>query len=110
MDNAGMAGKEPKGDGLQVPASVGRALRERRQNAGMSIRRLADEAGVSASLVSQIERGKINPSVARVLSLVTALGISLDELFVDLEGGSAIPPKAGDEADGVLHADERRRI
>jgi transcriptional regulator with XRE-family HTH domain len=76
----------------------------------MSIRGLAAEAGVSASLVSQIERGKINPSVARVLSLVTALGISLDELFVDLEGTGAVRHQAGDEAGGVLHVDERRRI
>ena len=112
---------------LGVPASLGLALRERRIANGVSIRELANQAGVSASLVSQIETGKINPSVGRLLSLVTALGLSLDELFVDVEGrdddGSA-GPEAGDgrrpggeravrvdSADlGIVSEDARRRV
>jgi transcriptional regulator with XRE-family HTH domain len=109
-DNQNMSDENTGSAGLEIPASVGRALRERRTAAGLSIRELAAEAGVSASLVSQIERGKINPSVARVLSLVTALGISLDELFVDLDGAGATHASADEETGGVLHADERRRI
>jgi len=106
----GMSDKGPASEGIPVPASVGRALRERRVKAGLSIRQLATEAGVSASLVSQIERGKINPSVGRVLSLVTALGISLDELFVDLDGNAPARPTNDDDTGDVLHADQRRRI
>ena len=49
----------------------------------MSVRALADEIGVSPSLVSQIERGKANPSVATLYSIVSVLGISLDDLFFD---------------------------
>ncbi len=110
---------------LGVPASLGLALRERRIANGVSIRELAAQAGVSASLVSQIETGKINPSVGRLLSLVTALGLSLDELFVDVEGrdhaGEPAAPSgepaagggagAADAADlGILSEDERRRV
>lgn len=97
-----------------VPASVGRALRERRIANGVSIRELAGEAGVSASLVSQIETGKINPSVGRLLSLVNALGLSLDELFVEVEqrDGDAAAAPASPEAgtDGVLREADRRRV
>jgi len=96
---------------------VGRALRARRIENGVSIRELAGTAGVSPSLVSQIETGKINPSVGRLLSLVTALGLSLDELFVEAEGqdgGGAPSPgrtESGTPPDrGVLREEERRRV
>lgn len=117
-----MAGDQKDQAHLGVPASVGRALRERRLANGISIRELAAQAGVSPSLVSQIETGKINPSVGRLLSLVTALGLSLDELFVEVEGrgggaaegadgepgGSAAEPNADDR--GILREDDRRRV
>jgi mannose-6-phosphate isomerase-like protein (cupin superfamily)/DNA-binding XRE family transcriptional regulator len=43
--------------------------------------------GVSPSLVSQIEHGKANPSVGTLYSIVTSLGISLDELFAHEDPG-----------------------
>lgn len=49
----------------------------------MSVRALAREVGVSASLVSQIENGKANPSVGTLYAIVSALSISLDELFAE---------------------------
>lgn len=71
-----------------VPTSVGPRLRSKREGAGISIRALARLVGVSPSLVSQIENGRTNPSVGTLYALVSALGLSLDELFmVDVETG-----------------------
>lgn len=53
----------------------------------MSVRGLAQEVGVSASLVSQIENGLAQPSVGTLWALVTALGLSLDSLFAAVAAG-----------------------
>lgn len=55
----------------------------------MSLWGLARAAGVSPSLVSQIERGKANPSIAALYALVSVLRVSMDELFFDHPGGAA---------------------
>lgn len=68
---------------------LGEELRARRLQAGVGLRLLAREVGVSASLISQIEHGKSTPSVATLYSIATRLGISLDEVF--LTGDSAVP-------------------
>jgi transcriptional regulator with XRE-family HTH domain len=60
----------------------------------MSIRSLAQRIGVSPSLVSQIETGKVNPSVGTLVALTTELELSLDVLFADV----VPPPAPGDGA------------
>lgn len=47
----------------------------------MSLKELADAAGVSESFVSQIERGVANPSVASLRRLAEALDTSVGALF-----------------------------
>jgi quercetin dioxygenase-like cupin family protein len=42
---------------------------------------VADALGVSASLISQVELGKTQPSVSTLWALVTHLGISIDDLL-----------------------------
>jgi transcriptional regulator with XRE-family HTH domain/quercetin dioxygenase-like cupin family protein len=71
--------------------SVGANLRERRLAAGISLRQLARDLGVSASLVSQIENGKSQPSVATLYTICSRLDISLDELFGNADRTTAAP-------------------
>ncbi len=85
----------------QLAEPVGEGLRKHRQEAGMSLRALAREVGVSPSLISQIEHGKATPSVATLYAIVSELEISLDELFFDNPRGAAAnsdpePPQAMD--------------
>ena len=47
----------------------------------MSQRELARRVDVSASSVSQIETGRIQPSVRTLCAIVSELGLSLDEMF-----------------------------
>ena len=56
-------------------------LRQARQSAGLSLRELGVRVGLSASLLSQIERGKSEPSVSSLYALVKELGISLDAVL-----------------------------
>jgi transcriptional regulator with XRE-family HTH domain/quercetin dioxygenase-like cupin family protein len=62
-------------------AHVGARLRQARQEAGLSLRGVARQLGVSASFVSQLETGKSQPSVATLYSLAQLLNVSIDELF-----------------------------
>jgi transcriptional regulator with XRE-family HTH domain len=55
-----------------------RALRAQR---GWSLTRMSGLCGVSRSMLSEIERGRANPTVAVALAIATALGMSLDELI-----------------------------
>lgn len=61
-----------------------RALREARQ---LSLRELARRIEVSPSFVSQLERGKANPSVGTLYAIVSVLGTTLDGLIADDGGG-----------------------
>lgn len=63
------------------PAAIGLQLRVARQRAGLSLRELARRLGVSPSLVSQIETGKSQPSVATLYALAQMLEVSIDQLF-----------------------------
>ncbi|MEV6912723.1 helix-turn-helix domain-containing protein [Amycolatopsis sp. NPDC051071] len=69
---------------------IGPALRKAREERKLSLRKVAAAAGVSASLLSQVETGRSQPSVSTLYALVSHLGISLDELL-GLGAGQAEP-------------------
>lgn len=70
----------------------------------MSLRALAKVIDVSPSFVSQVELGKARPSVGTLYALVTALGLSLDDVMP--ENGptepSAPPPAPASDSGSVL--------
>lgn len=61
--------------------SIGAHLRDARTGRGLSLRSVAQALGVSASLLSQVETGKTQPSVATLYAIASYLGVSLDELL-----------------------------
>jgi XRE family transcriptional regulator, regulator of sulfur utilization len=63
------------------PPRVGAALAALRQSRGLSLDELSRLAGVSKSMLSQIERHQANPTVAVVWRLATALGVGVGELL-----------------------------
>jgi transcriptional regulator with XRE-family HTH domain len=65
----------------QRPSLIGSRLRASRMARRISLRELADKIGVSPSLISQIERDKVNPSVSTLWALVTELGLTMGEVF-----------------------------
>ncbi|MDP5226507.1 MULTISPECIES: helix-turn-helix domain-containing protein [Arthrobacter] len=75
----------------EVEPGVGERLRVLRQAAGISLRHLAKELGVSPSAVSQIERGKLQPSLGRVIAMTEALGVPLSSAFSTGDGGASTP-------------------
>lgn len=60
---------------------IAQRLKALREVAGMSQQSLAVSAGLSVSLVSQIERGsRVDPRMSTIAALAAVLGVSLDEL------------------------------
>ncbi|MDR1900041.1 MAG: XRE family transcriptional regulator [Treponema sp.] len=57
-----------------------RTVRERR---GLTLREVAEQAGVSESLVSQIERNRVSPAIDTLLALADALDLDPEYLFAD---------------------------
>ncbi|MYT94569.1 helix-turn-helix domain-containing protein [Streptomyces sp. SID8359] len=62
--------------------SLGDYLREQRRAAQLSLRQLADAAGVSNPYLSQIERGLRKPSADVLQQVAKALRISAETLYV----------------------------
>lgn len=60
---------------------LGQRLRELRTRSGKSLRAVARELGISASAVSQIERGSMRPSVSRLIAYVSAIDVPLAAVF-----------------------------
>lgn len=70
----------PLPDTLEPP-KVGATLQQLRQAQGLSLDELSRRAGVSKSMLSQIERNQANPTVAVVWRLANALRVELSELL-----------------------------
>ncbi|MCV0396617.1 MAG: helix-turn-helix domain-containing protein [Rhizobiaceae bacterium] len=80
------ASAEPSGPALE---SLGRRLRVEREHRDLSLRELARRVNVSPSLISQIERGLVTPSVSTLWSIASELELTIDELFNDSERSAA---------------------
>ena len=70
-----------------MTTEIGALLRKARIKRSMSLRSLAAELGLSPSLISQVETGKTQPSVATLYALSNFLGLSMDDLLSnDIDG------------------------
>jgi transcriptional regulator with XRE-family HTH domain len=60
---------------------IGERVRELRVAAGLSQQALSNAAGLSTSVVSQLEQGtNLDPRLSTLLALADAMGVTLDEL------------------------------
>jgi transcriptional regulator with XRE-family HTH domain len=76
--------------------SIGDYIRQQREQAKISLRQLADQAGVSNPYLSQIERGLRKPSAEILQQIAKGLRISAEALYVqagileDRQGDSGV--------------------
>lgn len=86
-------------------STLGTRLRQARHHAGLTMRQLATDVGVSQPFVSQIETDKAKPSVATLTLLAQRLGISVDTLVSWEPLGREIAISRPSDP-GVLHLTE----
>ena len=60
---------------------VGGRIRLQRMSRGLSVRALAQNAGITAGALSQIENGRNSPTVTTLKKVLGALGLTLGEFF-----------------------------
>ena len=76
----------------QPLSELGEFIRDQRERSAMSLRKLAETAGISNPYLSQIERGLRKPSAEILKSLARALSISAESLYE--RAGLLRPPRS----------------
>ncbi len=66
----------------ELPQDIGTFIRDLRQTAKISLRQLADKAGVSNPYLSQIERGLRKPSAEVLQQIASALRVSTPAMYL----------------------------
>jgi len=88
----------------------GSELRARRERLGLSLRSVASAVGISPSMLSQVETGKLYPSVSTLYHLAAFLDVSLDGLLgLSPDDGDVAGPGAPRRGP-VQRADDNPRI
>lgn len=94
-ESAGDASEDdPTDDKTALGGDVGAFIRQQRERADLSLRRLAERAGISNPYLSQIERGIRRPSADILKRLSRALEISAETLYTRaglIEEGAPTP-------------------
>lgn len=80
---------------------VGRKITELRTAQGISLTNLAKSSGIAQSSLSYIESGKAQPTVETVEKICAALGITLSDLFTDVQEPELLPPELRQVIDKV---------
>jgi transcriptional regulator with XRE-family HTH domain len=81
------------------PSVVGARIKALRESSGLSLRDLAGRSGVSAPMLSQVERGETSPTLSVAAKIAAGLELRLSQLLRLDEGGSVT----------VVRSSQRRR-
>jgi len=76
--------------------AVGKRVRSLRESMHLSLRDLADRSGVSAPMLSQVERGETSPSLTVAGRIATGLELSLSQLLRLDEAEHVVVVRAGE--------------
>jgi transcriptional regulator with XRE-family HTH domain len=100
--------------------NIGKRIRDVRENKGQSIRKVAAASGLSASLISQIETGKVDPSLSTLRKIAISLDVPLFNFVLGDDSGPArlikrddrrlvAFPKAGLQYE-IIHSDQNKKM
>src|SRR2546429_9939728 len=120
MDNQSMAkgrtaarrkapvGQEPRRVTLgssDYAASIGRVARRIRDELGLTLANVAQQAGISPGMLSRLETGRVSPSLETIVALAEVLGIRPALLSQDVGAADAeaqhVPAGQGPEGGGT---------
>jgi transcriptional regulator with XRE-family HTH domain len=81
--------------------SIGEKLRSLRLRKSMGLVELGKHTGLSAALLSKLERGKLFPTLPTLLRISMVFGVGLDYFFTDERKRRIV---------GIVRKDERVRL
>lgn len=80
-------------------------IRRIRKDKGITLKEMAEKTGVSLNYLSQIERGKTNPSIGTIKKITNVLGVP----FMGLMNGNPSAPKPRQKVE-VVRRDTRKML
>jgi transcriptional regulator with XRE-family HTH domain len=83
-------------DGTGPSTAVGHRIKALRDAMGLSLRDLAERSGVSAPMLSQVERGETSPTLAVAEKIAAGLELTLSQLLRLDEGQHVAVSRAGE--------------
>ena len=101
--------KEPKEERRGV--DLGAFIRQQRERANISLRKLAERAGISNPYLSQIERGLRKPSAEILKSIARGLSIQAESLYqrAGLLDEGFHPPSVVEAVEADVHMNQRQK-
>lgn len=88
------SGHDGAAESPEYPAErLGETLRRVRRSRHLTLAALSERSGVSRSMLSEIERGSVNPTVGVLWNLTFALGIEIGDLLSNAsvaDGGASV--------------------
>jgi transcriptional regulator with XRE-family HTH domain len=82
------------------PATIGARVKALREATGLSLRDLAARSGVSAPMLSQVERGETSPTLTVAARIAAGLDLRLSQLLRLDEGGAVTIVRASQRQRG----------
>lgn len=68
----------------KIAVELGRRIRAYRAERGWTVEEASERFGIEPAHVRRVEAGRTNPSLATLVSITHALGLHLEDLFVEL--------------------------
>ena len=78
---------------------IGSVIKHNREACGYSLKVLADRTELSSSYISQLEHGKVSPSLSSLVKIASVLGTTIQGLFEEVAHHNESP---------VIRKDDRR--
>jgi transcriptional regulator with XRE-family HTH domain len=110
-----MTAKSPPAEGEQATALsasvLGARVKALRESAGLSLRDLTDRSGVSAPMLSQVERGETSPTLTVATRIAAGLDLRLSQLLrLDESGAVTIVRVSGRQRGGNTRRGHRFEV
>src|SRR2546426_389919 len=93
-----------------APPSLGARVRALREAMDLSLRDLGERSGVSAPMLSQVERGETSPTLAVASRIAAGLELRLSQLLRLDEDGAVTIVRAGERRRGPTRAGHRYEL
>ncbi len=92
--------EEPLGATALSSAVIGARVKALRESAGLSLRDLSERSGVSAPMLSQVERGETSPTLTVATRIASGLELRLSQLLRLDESGTVTVVRAAERQRG----------
>jgi transcriptional regulator with XRE-family HTH domain len=97
-------------DASDTVAAIGSRIRDLRSAKRLTLKKLAEQTGVSPSMLSLVERGKTSPSIGTLVAISSALGIHMSDLLVEQEAAEHLISRRSSQHSFTTPLGVQRRI